>query len=97
MFYKVVIRDQVHDDIDELTEYIYRFSFDINVAKKIYNELYKVIFSLDFLPFRFEKYIWEYRRIIIKWSYKIFYRVDDAQKKVIIIRVTRTEQENIDI
>ena len=93
MFYKIVIRDAVHDDINELSEYIFRFSFDINVSKKVYDNLYKAIFSLDFLPNRYEKYIWEYRRIIVNGSYKILYRVDEENQKVVIIRVIRSEQE----
>ena len=83
----------VEDNINELVDYIYRFSFSIEITKNIYNELYKAIFSLNFLPNRYEKHIWEYRRIIVKWSYKIFYKVDENNKKVIIIRVIRTEQE----
>lgn len=95
MFYKIEIPNLVHRDIEELSDYIFRFSFDINISKKVYDNLYKSIFSLDFMPNRFEKYIWEYRRIIVNWSYKILYRVDEENKKVIIIRVIRTEQENI--
>lgn len=93
MFYKIVIRDVVHIDINELSDYIYRFSFNQEIAKKIYDDLYKAIFSLEFLPYRFEKYIWEYRRIIVQWSYKIFYKIDEENKKVIITRVIRTEQD----
>lgn len=93
MFYKIVIRDAVHIDINELSDYIYRFSFNQEIAKKIYDDLYKAIFSLEFLPYRFEKYIWEYRRIIVQWSYKIFYKIDEENKKVIITRVIRTEQD----
>ncbi|NDK08450.1 type II toxin-antitoxin system RelE/ParE family toxin [Candidatus Gracilibacteria bacterium] len=93
MFYKIVIRDVVHIDINELSDYIYRFSFNQEIAKKIYDDLYKAIFSLEFLPYRFEKYIGEYRRIIVQGSYKIFYKIDEEKKKVIITRVIRTEQD----
>ena len=93
MFYDIEIPRIVEDDIFDLTDYIYRFTFDKNVAKEIYDELYKNIFTLDFLPNRYEKYLWEYRRIIVKWSYKIIYRVDEEKSKVIIIRVLRVEQQ----
>jgi len=93
MFYKVEIPNIVYNDIIELTDYIYRFSFDMSISKKVYDDLYKAIFSLDFLPNRYEKYIWEYRRIIVNWSYKILYRIDEDNSKVIIIRVIRSEQE----
>jgi len=95
MIYNVVIRDAVHDDIRELTDYIYRFSYDITISQKIYDDLYKAIFSLNFLPNRYEKYIWEYRRVIVQWSYKVIYKIEEQDKKVIIIRVLRSEQVNL--
>ncbi len=96
MFYKIVIRDVVHEDIYELSEYIFRFSFSKEISKKIYDDLYTNIFSLNFMPNRYQVYFWEYRRIIVNWSYKIIYKVEEKNKKVIIIRVFRTEnsQEN---
>jgi hypothetical protein len=57
MFYKIEIPNIVKNDIFELSDYIYRMSFDSFVSKKIYDDLYKAIFSLDFLPNRHEKYI----------------------------------------
>lgn len=92
MFYNIVIRDLVHEDINELSDYIYRFSFSEEIASKIYNDIYSAIFSLDFLPYRFEKYIWEYRRLIVNWNYKIIYKIEEKNKKVIIIRVFRNEK-----
>jgi len=93
MFYNIEIPPIVILDIKELSDYIYRLSLNQEISRKIYDDLYKSIFSLNFLPYRFEKYIWEYRRIIVKWSYKIFYKIEEDNKKVIIIRVIRTEQE----
>jgi len=92
MFYKIEIPNIVHNDIIELTDYVLRFSFSKEVAKKIYDNVYSSIFSLDFLPNRYEIYFWEYRRIILNWSYKIIYKVDEKEKKVIIIRVFRVER-----
>jgi len=95
MFYRVVIRDEVHKDIQELSDYIFRFSFSQSIAKKVYDELYKVILSLNFMPEMYQKYLWEYRRVIVKGSYKIIYKIVESEKKVIIIRVVRTEMTNI--
>lgn len=92
MFYKIVIRDQVHKDIFELSDYIYRFSFSREIATKVYDDLYSAIFSLNFLPYRFEKYLTEYRRIIVDWNYKIIYKIEEENKKIIIIRVLRTQK-----
>jgi hypothetical protein len=57
MFYKIEIPVIVEKDIEELTEYIFRFSYDKEISMKIYNELYKAIFSLEFMPRRYMKYI----------------------------------------
>jgi len=97
MFYKVEIPDFVKQDIDKLTNYIYNASFSKIIAKKIYNELYRVIFSLNFMPEMYQKYLWEYRRVIVKWSYKIIYKIDKKNKKVIIVRVIRAERKNFKI
>ncbi len=92
MFYKIEIPNIVHKDIFELIDYVFRFSFSSEITKKIYDNLYGAIFSLDFMPNRYEIYFGEYRRIIVKWSYKIIYKVDEENKKVIIIRVFRVER-----
>lgn len=97
MLYKVVIRKKVYSDIDELVEYIYRFSFSKQISNKIYDELYKKIFSLNFMPEMYQEYLGEYRRIIVKWSYKIIYKIEEENKKVIIIRVIRTERTNFNL
>lgn len=92
MFYKIEIPQIVHNDINNLSDYIFRFSFSKEIAKKVFDNLYSSIFSLDFMPNRYETYFWEYRRIIVNWSYKIIYKVDEKEKKVIIIRVFRVER-----
>ncbi|MCK9272604.1 type II toxin-antitoxin system RelE/ParE family toxin [Candidatus Gracilibacteria bacterium] len=97
MFYTAEITNIVKDDINELSDYIFRISFDKEIAKKIYNELYAAIFSLELLPNRYEKYLGEYRKMIVKGSYKIYYKVDEENKKAIIIRVTRAEQNTFKI
>lgn len=52
MFYKIEIPNIVKNDINELSDYIFRFSFSYEIAKKVYDDLYSTIFSLDFLPNR---------------------------------------------
>jgi hypothetical protein len=64
------------------------------VAQKVYDDLYASIFSLEFLPNRYEKYFGDYRRVIINGSYKMIYRVVEEEKKVIIIRIFRVESNN---
>jgi len=42
----------------------------------------------------YQEYLWEYRRVIVKWSYKIIYKIDEENKKVIVVRVIRAEKNN---
>lgn len=97
MIYNIEIPDNVRDDIDKLTDYIYKKSFSKTISKKIYDELYRVIFSLNFMPEMYQKYLWEYRRVIVKWSYKIIYKIDEKNKKVIVVRVIRAERRNFEV
>lgn len=95
MFYQIDIPNIVHNDISEFWEYIYRVSFSKEASKKVINDLYKAIFSLEFLPNRFQKYFWDYRRLIVWNSYKIIYRIDEENKNVVIIRIFRSEKREL--
>ncbi len=93
MKYKVVIRDIANKDIEDLSDYVFRHSFDLEIAKKVSNRLYEAIFSLRIFPSRFEKYIKDYRRMILDWKYKIIYKIEEEKKKVVIVRIFRVELE----
>ena len=97
MLYKIEISDVVYSDIKELTDYLYNISYSKILSDKLADELFRVIFSLNFMPEMYQKYLWEYRRIIVKWSYKIIYKIEEENKKVIIIRVIRTERTNFEV
>lgn len=92
MFYIVELKDEAKNDIFELTDYIFRFSFSQNISDKIYDEIYQKIFSLEFMPQMYQKVLWDYRVALVKKSYRIFYRIEEENKKVIIVRVIRTDQ-----
>lgn len=95
MFYDVEVPRRAYEDITELSNYVFQFSMNKNIAIKVYNDLYKAISSLEFMPERYQEYLGEYRRIIVKGSYKIIYKINIEEKKVVIIRVVRTEMSNI--
>lgn len=95
--YYVDISPDVDDDIVELTDYIYRMSFSKSTAARIYNELYSKIYSLNFLPQMYQKVLWDYRVALVKKTYRIFYRIEEEDKKVIVVRVIRTDQNIEDI
>lgn len=95
--YYIDISPDVDEDIFELTDYIFRFSFSKEIAKKIYNDIYNKIYSLNFMPYMYQKVLWEYRVALVKKTYRIFYRIDEKNKKVIIVRIIRTDQNIEDI
>jgi len=97
MFYIVELKDEAKNDIFELADYIFRFSFSQNISDKIYDEIYQKVFSLEFMPEMYQKILWEYRVALVKKTYRIFYRVEEENKKVIIVRVIRTDQNIEDI
>ena len=97
MIYTVDLKDEAKNDIFELTDYIFRFSFSRNISDKIYDEIYQKIFSLEFMPHMYQKVLWEYRVALVKKTYRIFYRIEEENNKVIIVRVIRTDQNIEDI
>jgi len=97
MIYKIEISDLVYSDIKELTDYVYNNSYSRVLSDKLADDLFKAIFSLNFMPEMYQKYIWEYRRLIVKWSFKIIYKIDKENKKVIIMRVIRAERRKFEL
>ena len=97
MIYTVDLKDEAKNDIFELTDYIFRFSFSRNISDKIYDEIYQKIFSLEFMPHMYRKVLWEYRVALVKKTYRIFYRIEEENNKIIIVRVIRTDQNIEDI
>lgn len=97
MFYTVDLKDEAKNDIFELVDYIFRFSFSQKISDKIYDEIYQKVFSLEFMPEMYQKVLWEYRVALVKKTYRIFYRVEEKNKKVIIVRVIKTDQNIEDI
>ena len=49
------------------------------------------------MPQMYQKVLWEYRVALVKKTYRIFYRIEEEKKKVIIVRVIRTDQNIEDI
>lgn len=56
MFYEIELPELAQTDIENLTQYIFRKYFDKDTAKRVYNEIYSAIASLDFLPHRYESF-----------------------------------------
>lgn len=85
--YKVDIKDNVHEFIWELAEYIFRHSFSFDISKKVMDEIYKDIFSLKIFPNRYPKFNEKYRVLTINKKYRVFFRVDEENINVIVSRI----------
>jgi len=94
--YNLEIKDNVHEFIWELWEYIFRYSFSIDVSKKLMDHIYKEIFSLKIFPNRFPKFNDKYRVLTIDKKYRVFYIVDEKNEKVIISRIFASVENYIE-
>lgn len=84
--YKIELLEETKNDLNVITDYIYRYTFSNEIVDKIYKEIVSSIYSLQIFPYRFKE-INNFRIITIKWKYKVFYKVEENNKKVIIYRI----------
>jgi len=94
--YKIEIKDNVHEFIWELGEYIFKNSFSFEISKNIIDNIYKDIFSLKVFPNRFPEFNNNYRVLTIDKKYRVFYIVDEENMKVIISRIFASVENYIE-
>ena len=94
MYYKIKLSEYIESDISEIVNNLYFLSKSKKISTTYFNLLYAWIYSLKFLPERYQKYIWKYRSLNIK-KYKIFYEVNNSTKEVYIYRVLSQKQDYI--
>lgn len=93
--YSIDIKDEVHEFIYDYSDYVFRFSFNRELSLKIFNRFYEKIFSLKIFPNRFPMFNQKYRVFTIDKKFRVFYQVDDENKKVIINQIF-SSYENYD-
>ena len=54
--YSIFIPDDIIEDIFKIKEYIYRMSFSVNTANKIYNEIMASVLTLKVFPSMYPVY-----------------------------------------
>jgi len=94
--YKIEIKDNVHEFIWELGEYIFKNSFSFEISNNIIDNIYKDIFSLKVFPNRFPEFNNNYRVLTINKKYRVFYIVDEENMKVIISRIFASVENYIE-
>ena len=84
--YKVKLNDEFKSDLNDISEYIFRISFSKEITQKISDEITKKLLNLIIFPNMYQNTYKDFKTIQIK-SYKVFYKVDETKKEVIVYRV----------
>ena len=90
--YKVEILKEVELSLNEIMDYIFRFTFSQESVDKLYKEVITSIYSLQIFPYRFVEYKNNFRIIIIRKKYRVFYKIDENNKKVTVYRILSSLQ-----
>lgn len=91
--YDIKIKDVVRRKVNDISNYIYRFSFSKDIVQKNYNMIFKEIFSLKIFPERFPKFNENYRVLTIKKRYRVLYKIE---KDTIVVSSIFSSYENYD-
>jgi len=91
--YEIDIKDWAYFDMQEIKDYIFRFSFSIITADKVIDEIMGKILSLKIFPYLYPAYNSEYRVMTVRKRYRIFYKVIEDKKLVEIHYVFWAEED----
>lgn len=82
--YDIKIKESVLQDLEEISEYIFRITYSIELANKIYDKIMASIISLKIFPYSFPVFENKFRVMTIDKNYRVFYKVDEHLKVVTI-------------
>lgn len=91
--YNIEIKKSVLEDLDEISDYIFRFTFSQETSNKIHDEIMWKILSLKVMPYMFPVFEDNFRVMTVKRKYRIFYKVDETKKNVIIQHIFWSEED----
>lgn len=90
--YNVKLLSRALEDLDKIYAYIASNLHELGTAENVLDLLEEEILSLESMPYRFpERRAGSYanrgyRQLMVK-NYAVIYRVDEAQKQVIVVTV----------
>ena len=90
--HKVIIPDNIIEDLKEIKEYIFRFSFSLSIANNIINEIMTKILWLKIFPNMYPVFEWDLRVMTVRDKYRIFYKVDELNRTVTILYIFWTAE-----
>ena len=89
--YKIKLNSEFKSDLNDLSEYLFRMSFSKEISQNISDEIIKKLLNLMIFPSMYQTTYRDFKTIQIK-SYKIFYKIDEIKKEVIIYRILWASQ-----
>lgn len=90
--FKLKVEKEFLEDLNNISEYIYRETYSLEITQTLSDEIIKSILILQLFPFMYSKKYKEFRCINIK-SYQIFYIVNELNKEVNIYRIFWESQD----
>ena len=91
--YEIDLKISAKEDLKNIKEYIFRMSFSINTANKIYNEIMASILTLRIFPLAYPVFQNDLRVLTVRKNYRIFYKVNEQKKEVKVYYIFWTEQD----
>jgi len=91
--YNVKIDDRANQDLNNILDYIFRFSFSIETTNKIYDEIISKIIWLKIFPNMYPVFVWDLRVMTIRNKYRIFYKVDEINKIVKVFYLFSSQED----
>ena len=93
MAFKIVISDRALDDLSGIYDYIAIKLSNVRAAQKLRDNIFKTIDDIELFPYgcpieSIEKFAkLGYRRGVIRKNFIMFYKIDEANDRIIIARI----------
>ncbi len=91
--YEIDLKTSAKEDLKNIKEYIFRMSFSIDTANKIYNEIMANILTLKVFPSAFPIFKNDLRVLTVRKKYRVFYKINELNKEVTVYYIFGTEQD----
>ena len=92
MDYRVIIHDEVKEELKNIFRYIYKKTLSWKIATNVYEKIYSWINWLDFLPEIYQIYYKDFRVKNIL-NYRVFYKINKEKKEVRIYYIFWAAQD----
>jgi len=91
--YKINFKLSAKEDLKNIKEYIFRMSFSIETANKVYNEIMANILTLKVFPSMYPIFKNNLRVLTVRKKYRVFYKINESKKEVTVQYIFWAEQD----